>query len=128
MGMFDYGIVECSLPDDAATRVHEWQTKDFDEPFMAKYKITAEGRLLAERVHYENLSDPNAPPGSAASYCGCMTPVHDGWDDLNYHGVLNFYGNVGGVYDAEHWYEYNAKFTDGFLVSINRLPPWGTLP
>ena len=37
------------------------------------------------------------------------------WIDVQYHGRLNFYGSAG-----EEWFEYNAKFTDGFLVKIER--------
>lgn len=35
--------------------------------------------------------------------------------DTNFHGILNFYGGDGG------WREFNAKFTDGQLVSIEQV-------
>lgn len=138
MSMFDRVIVEYPLPDAGAAAVKQWQTKDLNCG-MDNYKITASGRLLEERVHYEDRSDPNAKKGSFGSIAGCMTPVHEAWADMNYHGVLNFYGdaNTGqlrrismkpetfGV-DMNHpeeteWFEYNAKFTDGSLVEIKRV-------
>jgi hypothetical protein len=139
MGLYDRVIVECPLPDAGASAVREWQTKDFPDPYMENYKITADGRLMSERIHYENQSDKTAPRGSAASIMGCMTPVHEAWEDLCYHGVLNFYGDAHtgelmaislapetfGVDlnhpEAAEWFEYNAKFTDGKLVAIERV-------
>jgi hypothetical protein len=140
MGMYDRVIVECPLPDAGADIVKEWQTKDFEAPYLENYKITEGGRLLHERIHYEDRSDPNAPKGSLKRIIGCMTSVHDGWEDMNYHGTLNFYGDAhtGELLaismrpetfgqDLNHpgekpeWFEYNAKFTDGALVSIERI-------
>ncbi len=100
MGMFDYVIPECALPDTGAAEVRQWQTKDFDWPFMHKYRITADGRLMHERVHYEDRGDRSA-----------------GWDDTNFHGVLNFYGFT----DGREWYEYNATFTHGQLEGVARV-------
>lgn len=37
-------------------------------------------------------------------------------EDSNYHGMFNFYNSFKG-----EWFEYNAKFTDGDLVIINRV-------
>lgn len=118
MGLFDTVIPEFQLPDADAVNVDWWQTKDFDDPYMENYKITSDGRLLHEEVHYEDHSDKNAPPGSFESILGCMTPVHERWVDLNFHGILNFYGTAK---PSGEWFEYNAKFTDGTLVSIERL-------
>jgi hypothetical protein len=139
MGMFDMVIVEFSLPDAGASEVKGWQTRDFPDPLLENYKITADGRLLRERIHYEDRSDPQYLIGTFERLAGSMTSIHDGWDDVHFHGILNFYGNK---YSGElrmiscapetfgkdllhpepaEWFEYNAKFTDGQLVSIERV-------
>lgn len=41
--------------------------------------------------------------------------------DLNFHGILNFYGNEKKNDGSYEWHEYNAKFTDGQLVNIEIL-------
>jgi hypothetical protein len=86
MGMFDVVIVEFPLPDARAAEVRQWQTIDFPCPRLGNYKITVDGRLLQERVHYEDRSDPQYPIGSFQRLAGSMTSIHDGWDDLHFHG------------------------------------------
>lgn len=117
MGMFDNVIPEFPLPDEGAKRVNEWQTKDFDAPFMDKYRITPEGRLLEELYDIEDQSDPTAEPGTLASLRGMMTRVNVRERDMDYHGVLNFYGTTA---DGE-WFEYNATFTHGALEKVERV-------
>jgi len=119
MGMFDNVIPECPLPDEAAKLVREWQTKDFEWPGMDKYRITPEGRLMEEVYHVEDRSE-RALTGQGDEFAGCMSRVHEGWKDMNYHGVLNFYGSTSHDWHGE-WVEYDAKFTDGQLVSIERV-------
>lgn len=139
MGMFDILIVEVPLPDAGAAEVREWHTKDFADPFMENYKITADGRLLHERIHLEDRSDPQYSIGSNKRFVGCSTRIHEGWDDVHFHGILSFQGDensgetrlisftADGVgKDLFHpepaeWFEYKAKFTDGQLVSIERV-------
>jgi len=103
MGMFDY--VKCDYPLPRAEDVGaEFQTKDFDNPFMEQYIITAEGRLTKPKVRYEDRSDPKAE--GLMAFCGMMTPVPTGEiEDLNWHGYL-------------HFGDYKAKFTDGKVVEI----------
>lgn len=105
MGMFDY--VRCDYPLPSQEDVgQEFQTKDFDAPFLRHYVITADGRLIRPVVNYEDHSDPTAPAGSFASLRGLMTPVPTGEvEDLNWHGYVEF-----GC--------YRAKFTDGKVVEI----------
>lgn len=117
MGMFDYVVLECPLPDEIAARVHEWQTKNFDWPFMTQYRITAKGRLMREEFHFED--NPDVKPIAAG--IPAVRRVQDGWTDMAFHGLLNFYGNADGKWDDEHWVEYNAKFTDGQLVGFERI-------
>lgn len=72
---------------------------------MDKYVITKEGTLV-ERF-YSKVGDEWQ---------------HDRDEPIEFHGILNFY-----TYTASHqtgdfkWWEYNAKFTDGKLVSITRV-------
>lgn len=134
MGLFDLLIVECALPDAGAAAVKEWQTKDLPDPYLHTYKITAEGRLLSERIGYDDKPDPEASRDTLESFIECRAPVHDAWDDMNYHGILTFYGDAdsgegpGEDHDVEtEWFEYRAKFTDGKLVAIERVERnWGS--
>jgi len=96
MGMFDDVICEAPLPDGKPGK--NFQTKDFECPYLEKYTITADGRLLRDDPWWERPKDQPAKPA-----------------DMNFHGVLNFYGyNT----ETEEWREFNAKFTDGKLVEI----------
>lgn len=104
MGMFDDVICEAPLPDGYEGR---FQSKDFDCE-LATYKITADGRLL--RREYEWKNSPDAPLG--------IRRVERGWTEVLFHGVLNFYDYA----DDKSWREYNAKFTDGRLVEITKVP------
>lgn len=117
MGMFDYVICEHAIEGIENPAAIEWQTKDFDAPFMDRYKITEDGRLLEEVVRFEDRSDKSAPAGSFASVAGIMTRVHEGWKDLDYHGDLHFCGIIG-----HDFIDVKARFTHGALESIQRLP------
>lgn len=99
MGMFDYVKCEVPLPDgyDGANL----QTKDFEDPYLETYIIRSDGRLIHRRPKYD--VDP--------------TGVIHGEVDKNFHGILNFY-----AYEKDVWREYNAKFTDGQLVGIEKVP------
>ena len=121
MGMFDYVLPECPLPDEGAKLIHNWRTKDFDAPFMDEYRITAEGRLLEEIYDIEDRSDPTAESGTLASLRGMMTRIHVRWQDMNHHGVLNFYGHTTDWQPGGEWIEYNATFTHGALEKIERV-------
>ncbi len=120
MGLFDYVRVECPIEgvDDPAT--YEWQTKDFDWPYMETYRITAEGRLLHSDYHIEDRSDKTAEPGSFASFAGMLTHVHDEWRDMNYHGDLSFGAWIA---DDKRSIEATARFTDGQVVRIALVAP-----
>jgi hypothetical protein len=115
MGMFDYVRVECPIEGVPNPAAIDWQTKDFDWPFMEQYKITADGRLLHEIVHYEDRSDKALGIGPEP-FAGCMTSVHEGWKDLDYHGELGFHGFVNGHTGPLTCVV--ARFTNGNLESI----------
>lgn len=101
MGMFDEVICEVPLPDGWKHPV--FQTKDFEDPYLDKYVIRADGRLIRKKPWYQcEISEDT---------------------DMNYHGLLRFYSYEG---DPNHdtpiddrWHEYEAKFTDGQLVGIS---------
>ncbi len=116
MGMFDYVLIEVPIEGIAEPSSVEWQTKEFDAPFMEKYKITDGGRLLREIVHYEDRSDKSAEPGSFASFAGAMTPVHDGWRDIAFHGDLEMCGQIG-----KEFVDVKARFHDGDLTWIRKF-------
>ena len=105
MGMFDWVDCDYSLPDGGPTDP-EFQTKTFDDPYLRHYRITPEGRLLKRdqwsMTEWEEGGDPKGPAT---------------WTDTNHHGVLNFYDSDE---TTDEWFEYDAKFTDGQLVSIER--------
>lgn len=114
MGMFDYLRCEVPLPDGAD--IEQFQTKDFGCD-MVEHVITADGRLLLERID-ETLEVPKAerPYPNAdglMGLCGSIRTIRSKHDS-NFHGVLNFYSHD----KAGVWREYNAKFTDGKLIEI----------
>lgn len=117
MGMFDIVVPEIALPDEGAKAVKEWQTKTFDAPFMDRYRITADGQLQEEQYRVEDQSE-FARTGSGDAFCGCMTRIHEDWTHLVFDGVLNFYGFE---YPDGEWFEYDATFNSGQLVSIVRV-------
>lgn len=96
MGMFDYIRCDVPLPDGYKG---ELQTKDL-ECDLTSYLINGEKRLVALSYH-DNYG--------AKHDLSCEDAT-----DLNYHGILRFYG----VGPDDDWHEYNAKFTDGVSVEI----------
>lgn len=135
MGMFDWVRCEYPLPGLDDPKAIRFQTKDMDDMmYLTEFVITKDGRLVHHKVtKVEDRSDPKAE-GLMRSL-GCATPVEWVDVDLNYHGTLNFYGdkntgelraiNLKNGIDRLHpeeteWFEYNAKFTDGQLVSVER--------
>lgn len=131
MGMFDtVKLVGHTLPDegDQYRETEWWQTKDFD-CVMEIIRIQ-NGRLVRDRWHYEDVPKaerpyPDAPDDSLLSLAGSIRTVIDEADvDMNFHGCFNFYTYVGDPNrDDGKWFEYQAKFTDGNLVSITRVDP-----
>ena len=116
MGMFDHIYCEYPLPDGFNTKGVEFQSKDLD-CMLDYYTITADGRLIHHYREWEvtpeaELPHPDQPFfGSLREKAGSQKMV-----DTNYHGVLNFYS-----YEDTHvppYREYDAKFTDGKIVSI----------
>mgnify|MGYP006921420894 CR=1 FL=1 len=105
MGMFDWVECEYPLPDGGPKSDDGYQTKDFDN-YLWHYQITAEGRLFRRdqwsMKEQEELG--SEPP--------------EKWTDQNYHGVFWFYTSDE---ETDEWFEYEARFTDGQLVGIERV-------
>ncbi|WP_291723137.1 hypothetical protein [Bernardetia sp.] len=108
MGLFDtikidvdkLPILEDKKEQLKAVQV-DWQTKDL-EPNLSTYEITDDGKLLLIKSGWgeDNIDIPK---------------------EIDFHGILNFYGDVG-----KDWYEFYAKFTDGKLIEITGgLNNWG---
>ena len=114
MGMFDYVKCERIMPDGLDGHDQEFQTKDFDCPYLNVYIITNNGRLVTDKYHQE-LVPENERPYPDMPIIGCIKRVVDIPNyDLEYHGVLKFYG----IDKNNKWHEYNAQFTDGQLVKL----------
>ena len=78
------------------------QTKDFECPYLEKYTVCTDGRL----IHHKPLYDCD-PPGT-----------EHGSIDTNFHGLLRLtdYDDV-----AKKLSVFVAKFTDGNLVNIEQI-------
>jgi hypothetical protein len=137
--MFDYIRCELPLPDGWSG---ELQTKDFDCE-MVEHIISKEGRLMLDRGHNEEVplmerrswkaewgdSEAAQEEHLIEALAGCMRRVQK-YEDANFHGLVNFCGLETVGYDPPEpgdvfkrpitvFHEYNAKFTDGQLVSID---------
>ena len=117
MGMFDYVDVD----QKHGIPVIQYQSKDLDCE-MTVIRITSDGRLEIERFEYESVPKSERLYPDDDGFLGMMgsqRKVNRRWEDLNYHGMFNFYGNDGPNFEGE-WYDFDAKFTDGNLVEIVR--------
>lgn len=95
MGLFDDVRCDMPLPADPAPPAGVWfQTKTFEDPYLEKYVIQTDGRLM----HY--VSEKALAAGDGR--------------DTKYHGDLDFYDRA----DDGEWWRYVARFTDGFCVRI----------
>ena len=95
-----------------------WQTKDFDCDLTEIY-ITDEGELKINRWNYEEVPKEERPHPDGEGLWGLMGSlrrVNERLETTPYHGYVNFYSTVNNI-----WYEFNAKFTDGQLVNIERI-------
>jgi hypothetical protein len=143
MGMFDY--IRCDYPLPDGWKPSELQTKDFNCE-MVMHVITAGGRLMLERIDETHIvPKEERPHPNEDGLLGMMGMLRHqkSSHESDFHGVVNFYGSEyrhldgrparprgishgpDGVKDytsgeeLKHvWHEYNAKFTDGKLVSI----------
>ena len=108
MGMFDYVYSFYPLPDAEAQDL-EFQTKSFDR-CLESFLITKEGRLHSipgRKEFFDERPFEEEMPELA----------REGMD-TGYHGDVYFYTSV----EDGTWYEYKARFTEGQLVSLKKVP------
>lgn len=121
MGMYDDVVCEYILPD---TKEINFQTKDF-ECFLDKYTITKEGRLLLETSDFEEVPEEERPfynkegweTNPVSRIFGSLKKVNIEQKDTDFHGIFNMYT----MDKNDGWLEYKVKFTEGQLVSIERV-------
>ena len=133
MGLFDtvelYDDVHLPEYPAAVTPAGDvaWQTKGIDRPSMNTFRITAEGRLLEEEWHTEEVPPEDRPYADRDDVAeddllymaGGRNRVHDGWIERDdYHGR----------FEITHSFEsldalvtYQVTFTHGRLEGIERL-------
>jgi hypothetical protein len=133
MGLFDtvelYDDVHLpEYPDVVAPAEDvDWQTKGIDRPSMTTFRITADGRLLEEEWHTEDVPPEDRPyatredveEGDFLYMAGCLNRVHDGWIERN-----DYYGR----FEITHSFEsldalvtYQVTFTHGQLEGFERV-------
>lgn len=122
MGMFDNLKISTSklpLTDSEKLAIgenHDWQTKDF-ESILSTAEITDEGKLRFLTFKYDWDENAESALGKLTGKKGALVTKDEQWIELkDYHGYVNFYTVVNNI-----WYEFNAKFTDGQLVNIERV-------
>lgn len=109
MGMYDDVICLLPLPGDISNDIR-FQTKSLDST-LSLYIINNQGKL---EDHGCNFDDH-----------GIVNPIDDP-ELVDLHGYLTFY-EMNYDFPGSHayvWLEYEAKFTDGVCVSIERVPSW----
>jgi len=121
MGMYDNLKISTSklpLSDSEKLSVGEnpdWQTKDF-ECILSTAEITDEGKLKYLTFRYDWDENAESALGKLTGKKGALVTKDEKWIDIEHHGYVNFYTSVNNI-----WYEFNAKFTDGRLVIIERV-------
>ena len=122
MGMFD--DVKCEMPLPDGWQSYGLQTKDFGCEMTTLF-IRKDGRLLVLESDWEEVpanERPHPDPSDPLHFIGSMKAVNARWRDLDFHGVMNFYGSEGLHGAPGHvWHEYNARFTDGQCVRIDAV-------
>jgi hypothetical protein len=127
MGLFDtvelYDGVHLPEYPEAVTPAEDvdWQTKGIDRPSMTTFRITADGRLLEEEWHFEEVSPEDrsyanrkdVKEGDLRYMAGSLKRVHDGWSERDdYHGRFQ----ITHSFDAlDSLVSYELTFTHGRL-------------
>jgi hypothetical protein len=123
MGMYDY--LKCHYPlPDPEFQSDQFQTKDLDCELKV-YEITVNGKLIkneydTEITPKEERPFPNAPENSWKSIFGIMRTVKgsERQIEVTFDSDLFFYKSM----PTGTWIEYRARFDDGQLLSIKRIP------
>lgn len=105
MGMFD----------EVVYKNKKYQTKDL-KCVMGEYRITDDGRLVTDT--YKFVPADKVP----IRFPRFKKEIIEKDVDTNHHGRLHFYGMKEGTdgYRDAKWVVYDAKFTNGKLVKIER--------
>jgi hypothetical protein len=129
MGMFD--VVECEFPlPEFTLQEKTFQTKSLD-CVMNRYTITRDGRLILHKVRYELVPEeereyygtPEWDESPLIRICGMLKSIPVGDVEIPYHGDITFYTSTGSRKEGNlEWYEYQARFTDGRVQWIRRVP------
>jgi hypothetical protein len=133
MGLFDtvelYDGVHLPEYPKAVTPAEDvdWQTKGIDRPSMTTFRITADGRLLKEEYHTEEVPPEDRPyadredveEGDLRYMAGSLRRVHDGWIERgDYHGRFQ----ITHSFDAlDSLLTYEVTFTHGRLEGFERM-------
>jgi hypothetical protein len=131
--MFDYVIIEYSLPNSAPTwvnKAHLWQTKDTPAQYMETYVITKEGRLIHRSVRYEPVPDEERPywgkpeweTSAIARCCGMITSISTGDVDTSYHGDLRVCATTNT--QPYEFYDCVVRFNNGSVQYIKEVKRW----
>jgi hypothetical protein len=117
MGMFDYIRCKMPLPQEPAPPQIEWfQTKDVsDFPYMEKWTIEADGRLIHHEPEYS--FEPNENETGLMALAGSLRTKSITDRVIPFHGDLQFYHYHFDDKNGE-WWEYTASFTDGLCTRI----------
>jgi hypothetical protein len=133
MGLFDtvelYDDVHLPEYPEGITPAEDvdWQTKGIDRPSMTTFRITADGRLLEEEWHTEDVPPEDRPyatredveEGDFLYMAGCFSRVHDGWIERNdYHGRFEIKRSFE---DLDALVTYQVTFTHGRLEGFERV-------
>jgi len=132
MGLFDTvelfeGVHLPDYPDGLAPASDAaWQTKGIDRPAMETFRITADGHLYKEEVHYKRVPPEDRPYASREDVdeddllygAGSRKRIHDGWTHRDsYHGRFRITHSFDAV---ESLVSYQVTFTHGQLEGFER--------
>ena len=133
MGLFDTVKLHDSVhlpeyPDGIAPAGDvDWQTKGIDRPSMTTFWITADGRLLEEKWHLDEVPPENRPYADRDDVdeddfrylAGCLKRIHDGWTERDgYHGRFEIKRSFE---ELDALVTYRVTFTHGRLEGVERL-------
>lgn len=133
MGLFDtvelYDGVHLPEYPDAVTPAEDvdWQTKGIDRPSMTTFRITADGCLLEEEWHTEDVPPEDRPyadrddvdEGDFLYMAGCRNRVRDGWIERDdYHGRFKIKRSFE---ELDSLVTYQVTFIHGRLEGFERL-------
>jgi hypothetical protein len=147
MGVFDRIDVDKPigerLPNYDATRLGfpahevEWQSKNLDHPFLDRYRITADGKLIKHNRETEPVPEDewtaeqrdrarkraeSDHPLSGMEYPTRTT--NEWWEQLpDWHGSFSFYSSFDVGADTPERWEYDAQFVHGTLSRIVQTRP-----